>query len=334
MPDGGFEPPDADEGVEAGAVGPLVDDAEDRQGVRILNAGGQIALTGHGYDELGAGLHDDAAGDGSPGGDGDLHAVGIPQVEYVLERAGPAAGAVVDVVGKAVGAAARLDAVGQEHEKLARFALDAAAEDQLVVDLDEGTAHGGYGDAHHPAHEFHDRQEQADSDTAQARCAEYGLSGVGMKHQPHGKPKDSEDGPAEDDARDLSRRMVPSTLSLPNSFWMIPTRLPLRLSISFNRMVVLPEPLSPTMPKVSPLYMSKLTPLTALNRCQLLPKVTSRSRTFSSTSLSRVSNCFPSQLLQFADNLGRLHLGGTGVQQPGACPVRRGNIEIRRLPIS
>src|SRR5699024_7650755 len=95
--------------------------------------------------------------------------------------------------------------------------------------------------------------------------------------------------------------------------------------------VVLPEPLSPTMPKVSPLYMSKLTPLTALNRCQLLPKVTSRSRTFSSTSLSRVSNCFPSQLLQFADNLGRLHLGGTGVQQPGACPVRRGNIEIRGL---
>ena len=32
MPDGGFEPPDADEGVEAGAVGPFVDDAEDRQG--------------------------------------------------------------------------------------------------------------------------------------------------------------------------------------------------------------------------------------------------------------------------------------------------------------
>ena len=54
MPDGGFEPPDADEGVEAGAVGPFVDDAEDRQGVRILNAGGQIALAGHGYDELGA----------------------------------------------------------------------------------------------------------------------------------------------------------------------------------------------------------------------------------------------------------------------------------------
>ena len=53
MPDGGFEPPDADEGVEAGAVGPLVDDAEDGQGVRILNAGGQIALAGHGYDELG-----------------------------------------------------------------------------------------------------------------------------------------------------------------------------------------------------------------------------------------------------------------------------------------
>ena len=132
----------------------------------------------------------------------DLHAVGVPQVEYVLERAGPAAGAVVDVVGEAVGAAARLDAVGQEHEKLARLALDAAAEDQLVVDLDEGTAHGGYGDAHHPAHELHDRQEQADSDAAQARCAEYGLSGVGVEHQPHGKPKDSEDGPAEDDARD------------------------------------------------------------------------------------------------------------------------------------
>ena len=162
----------------------------------------EIALAGHGYDELGAGLHDDAAGDGSPGGDGDLHAVGVPQVEYVLERAGPAAGAVVDVVGEAVGAAARLDAVGQEHEKLARLALDAAAEDQLVVDLDEGTAHGGYGDAHHPAHELHDRQEQADSDAAQARCAEYGLSGVGVEHQPHGKPKDSEDGPAEDDARD------------------------------------------------------------------------------------------------------------------------------------
>lgn len=89
MPDGGFEPPDADEGVEAGAVGPLVDDAEDGQGVRILNAGGQIALAGHGYDELGAGLHDDAAGDGSPGGDGDLHAVGVPQVEYVLERQAP-----------------------------------------------------------------------------------------------------------------------------------------------------------------------------------------------------------------------------------------------------
>mgnify|MGYP006914579198 FL=1 len=85
-----------------------------------------------------------------------------------MSRAGPAADAVVDVVGEAVGAAARLDAVGQEHEKLARLALDAAAEDQLVVDLDEGAAHGGYGDAHHPAHELHDRQEQAYGDSAQA----------------------------------------------------------------------------------------------------------------------------------------------------------------------
>ena len=34
MPDGGFEPPDADEGVEAGAGGPLVDDADAGVGVQ------------------------------------------------------------------------------------------------------------------------------------------------------------------------------------------------------------------------------------------------------------------------------------------------------------
>ena len=39
MPDGGFEPPDADEGVEAGAVGPLVDDRSRSQATATMSLG-------------------------------------------------------------------------------------------------------------------------------------------------------------------------------------------------------------------------------------------------------------------------------------------------------
>ena len=60
MPDGGFEPPDADEGVEAGAVGPLVDDAEDGHAVA---GGGEVFGAAVVADEVGV-HHVVDAGDG------------------------------------------------------------------------------------------------------------------------------------------------------------------------------------------------------------------------------------------------------------------------------
>ena len=49
--------------------------------------------------------------------------------------------------------------------------------------------------------------------------------------------------------------------------------------------VVLPEPDSPTKPNVSPLYMSKFTPFTALKGLRFEPNVTSKSLTLKRTSL-------------------------------------------------
>ena len=107
-------------GVEAGAEGAVVEDADDRQRVAVLDAGGQVAFAGHGQHQLGPFFDDDLAGQGAAGGDGDVDMVLAADIRQPLDVAAAAADAFVDVAGDLDLAVEQLDAVGQQDQDAVR----------------------------------------------------------------------------------------------------------------------------------------------------------------------------------------------------------------------
>ena len=73
--------------VQTGAAGALVEDAEDRQGVAVLDAGGEVPFAGHGDDHAGPRLDHDAPGDGPAGGQRQMETVTVPQLQQAAHGA-------------------------------------------------------------------------------------------------------------------------------------------------------------------------------------------------------------------------------------------------------
>ena len=72
---------------------PLVEHAENRQGITVLDARNKVALTGHRNDATRAALHHNAPRDGAPGGERKTEAESVTQIEeraYLTGAAAPA----------------------------------------------------------------------------------------------------------------------------------------------------------------------------------------------------------------------------------------------------
>ena len=147
-------------GIPAGTVRALIENAENRERVAVLNAGYEVAFAGNRNDAAWAALHHNAAGNGPPRGEREAEAEPVPQVEQGPYLAGAAAPAILRLRGNAVPAAAVLDAMRQEQQEVARGHADALRKHQLIVDLDKGAAHRRAPDAADAPETVHDGQDE------------------------------------------------------------------------------------------------------------------------------------------------------------------------------
>ncbi len=107
-------------GIEAGPLRAAVQDADDRQGIGVADAGGEIAFAGDGKNKARPPFDDDLARQGAAGGDGNGNPPLLRQFRQVIDIAAAAAHTFVDIAGDFDRAVEQLDAVRQENQRLLR----------------------------------------------------------------------------------------------------------------------------------------------------------------------------------------------------------------------
>ena len=151
-----------DFGVETGAIRPIIEDTDHRQGVAVLDAGGEVALAGHGQHELWSLLHDDLAGQGAAGGHGDVDPVLAADVHKSLDVATATLQTFVNVTGDLDLAVEELDAMGQQHQDAVRLDPLALRDHQTVVHGNEGLADAVLVQSQASSHQLDHRQQELD----------------------------------------------------------------------------------------------------------------------------------------------------------------------------
>jgi hypothetical protein len=125
--------------VKAGAEGTPVEDAEDRDGVTVLNAAGKIPLTCDSDDDLGLLLHDDLPGQRTARSHGNRHMILFRQGHKVFDFTFAAGLAVLHIPRNSYDAFMILETVREKDQKLFRFDLPGLGQNQPVIDGHKGS---------------------------------------------------------------------------------------------------------------------------------------------------------------------------------------------------
>lgn len=108
---------DINAGIIAGAVGTLIEDTEDRDGVGISDTARQIEFTGNGNNGLRLHFDDNSPGQRPSRGDGDFDLVTLGKLKELLDLAFAAPLAVLNVARDLNVTIEILDALGQQEEQ-------------------------------------------------------------------------------------------------------------------------------------------------------------------------------------------------------------------------
>ena len=112
-----LNPTNIDIGIIAGAIGTLIEDADDRNGVRVSDTARQVELAGNGHNGLRPHLDHDSPGQGPPCGNGDFDLIPLGEIEEILDLAFATPLAVLDVARDLDIAIEVLDALGQQEKQ-------------------------------------------------------------------------------------------------------------------------------------------------------------------------------------------------------------------------
>ena len=108
---------DINTGIVAGAIGTLIEDAYDRNGVGVLDTGGQIEFAGNGHNGLRPDFNDNSPGQRPSRGHGDIYLITLGKLGEILDLAFAAPLAVLNVSRNLDVAIEILDTLGQQEEK-------------------------------------------------------------------------------------------------------------------------------------------------------------------------------------------------------------------------
>ena len=124
-------------GVDARPVGTFVQDSDHRDGIRILNASGQIKLTGYRHNGLGPVLQNDSPGQCSASGHCDLQMILVREFDQIFDLTFSAAFAVSDIPCDLNLAIKILNAVRKKDQKF--FGPDSVpvGPNEVIVQFDE-----------------------------------------------------------------------------------------------------------------------------------------------------------------------------------------------------
>src|SRR3990172_8232284 len=100
-------------GIEAGSEGTVVEDAQHRQRITILDSGGQIAFAGHGNNQFRPFLGDDLPGQSTSRGNRYINTIFFRQFRQPRDIASAAAYTLADGAGHFYLAVKKLDTMGK-----------------------------------------------------------------------------------------------------------------------------------------------------------------------------------------------------------------------------
>ena len=125
-------------GIDAGTIGPFIQNSDHRNRITVLNATGQIELTGHGHDGLRPVLHDDSSRQRPSRGHSDLHLILIGELNQIFDFTLPATLAVFDISRDLDLTVKILNAVGKKDQESIWPGPVMVGSDKMVIQLDEG----------------------------------------------------------------------------------------------------------------------------------------------------------------------------------------------------
>jgi len=148
--------------VETGPEWPVVEYAENRDRITVLDPAGQIPFTGNRDDHVRFLFYHDPTGERTSRCNRDGNPMPPGQLAEVLDSALPAPLALGHIRRDPDPALVVLETVGQEDEKSFRSDLLGLRKDEPVVDGDKGPANLVLADTEAPAHPYEQREKDAD----------------------------------------------------------------------------------------------------------------------------------------------------------------------------
>ena len=145
--------------VDAGAVRPFIQDADDGNRVAVLNPAGEIKFTGHGHDRFRFVFHDDSPGQGPPRGDGDFHLILVGELNQIFDFTFPASFAVLHISSDLDLTFKIMDAVREENQKPVGASSVGIRSNEMIIQLNEGLLHLLLGHPEQPSHRDHEGEE-------------------------------------------------------------------------------------------------------------------------------------------------------------------------------
>jgi len=183
-------------GVDAGAKRPLVENADDRNGIGILDAARQIEFAGHRHNGLGSIFHNDSSRQRPSGCHRDLHLVLVRQFDQVLDLTLPASFAVLDISGDLDLAVKILDAMRKQKKESTGPCPVMIRPDEMVVELNEGLLNLLLRHPYSFSHQDHEGEKDLCHDSPQSLGEEdvFASEDGEDKEKPTGEHKENEDG--------------------------------------------------------------------------------------------------------------------------------------------
>jgi len=149
-------------GIQAGAVGPEVEDPVYRQRVGVLDAAGKVALAGHRQDQFRPSLNHDSSGNGAAGGNGQMDVVMFTEIYQLVNGTFSTPFAIVYGIGEPHFTLGALQTVGHEQQQFSGLETLDLGLHKVIVDLDKRGTNPIFWNIEQAADQGHERQEQAD----------------------------------------------------------------------------------------------------------------------------------------------------------------------------
>jgi len=183
-------------GVDAGTEWPFVEDADDRDGIGILDAACQIELTGHCYNGLGSVFYDDSPRQRPSGCHCNLYLVLVRQLDQVFDLALPASFAVLDIPCDLDLAVKILDAMRKQKKEPTGPCSVMVRSDEMVVEFDKGLLNLFLRHPYDFSHQDHEWEENLCYNSSQSLGEEdvFAPEDGEDKEKPTGDHKENEDG--------------------------------------------------------------------------------------------------------------------------------------------